>query len=120
MYSLISGNKNVIKALQKFSLYCDDITSKDDFVSYSNIVNESSLEFDFPVKCSPYNIHVNNHNKHIVYNSLSNALYCFENDKEYNDMCDCRITSLDSKKQYIEDGLWVNSSVDVINYYLKL
>ena len=51
MYSLISGNKNVIKALQKFPLYCDDITSKDDFVSYSNIVNESSLEFDFPVKC---------------------------------------------------------------------
>ena len=119
MYSLISGNKNVIKALQQFPLYCDDITSKDDFASYSNIVKESSLEFDFPVKCSPYNIHVNNYNKHIVYNSLSNALYCFENDKEYNDMCDCRITSLDSKKQYIEDGLWVNSSVDVINYYLK-
>lgn len=119
MYSLISGNKNVIKALQQFPLYCDDINSKDDFALYTNAVNDASLEFDFPIKCSPYNIHVWRCNKHLVYNSLSNALYCFENDEEYNDMYKCHVDSLDIKSKYIEDGLWVNSSIDIINYYLK-
>ena len=120
MYRLVSGNDQVIKALQIFSEYKEQIKSHQDFDVFSELVAKTSVNYDFDtVKRSCFNYCVEQNGKYAIYNTLTNSLYRFENTAEYELYASNSVASAEQKKVFVDAGFWLDARIPERELYIK-
>lgn len=119
MYELVSGNKEVLRAVQVFGKYSNNIHDESDYRKFTEAVAAANIDTDFPVHSSVYN-YVNGYGaRYVIFNTLYSSLVCLENEREY-DVYRGKLAASEAERNiFVRNGIWVNGNVDEREIYIS-
>lgn len=118
MYSLVSAKENMVKVMQEMWEHSNEIRSTEELQHFLEGIGEATIHYDIETKCSRYNYVAGNNGRYAVFNTVTGALYRF-NEKEYHMYLGELPVTEEIKNEFIDAGLWVAADLDEQKRYLQ-